>query len=56
LQLRDIFVFKQTGLDADGKVLGEYHPTGYIPRCYEELATRGLPIKEEMFQPKGENK
>jgi septum site-determining protein MinD len=50
LQLKDIFIFKQEGIDRDGRVLGDYQPTGYVPQCYGELVTRGLPIKKEMFQ------
>ncbi len=49
LKLEDIFVYKQTGIDSSGKVLGAYQPTGRIPRCYEDFVTRGLPIKKEMF-------
>jgi septum site-determining protein MinD len=48
-ELEDVFVFKQTGLDSDGKILGSYQPTGYIPICYEDFATRGLPIDRSIF-------
>jgi len=50
LELKDVFVFKQTGIDADGRILGEYKPTGYVPACYEEFKTRGLPIDKGMFK------
>jgi pilus assembly protein CpaF len=49
LQLSDIFVFKQKGLDTNGTILGDYQATGYIPMCYEEFATRGLPIDQTIF-------
>jgi pilus assembly protein CpaF len=49
VQLADVFIFKQRGLDDTGRVLGEYSATGYIPRCYEELITRGLPIDKNLF-------
>jgi pilus assembly protein CpaF len=52
LKLSDIFVFKQTGVDNTGKVLGSYQPTGRIPRCFDDFVTRGLPVRKEMFQPK----
>ena len=55
LIIKDIFVFKQTGIDSDGRVLGAYQPTGIIPRCYDDFITRGLPINREMFQPKQED-
>ena len=51
LKTADIFIFKQTGIDSDGRVLGSYQPTGRIPRCYDDFITRGLPINEAMFQP-----
>lgn len=49
LSLSDIFVFKQTGVDENGKVMGDYVPTGYIPKCYELFKMRSLPIDKEMF-------
>lgn len=52
LKLNDIFVFKQSGVDKDGNVLGGYQPTGVIPECYEEFVTRGFPIEKGMFTPK----
>jgi len=49
-QLKDVFIFKQSGIDSDGRILGEYRPTGYIPLCFEEFKTRGLTIDEKMFK------
>jgi len=51
LRLEDVFVFKQTGIDKDGNILGGYQPTGYIPVCYEEFVTRGMAVNKEMFIP-----
>lgn len=48
--LADIFGFKQTGLDKDGKVLGHFKATGKLPTFYEELKTRGIVLPEEMFK------
>jgi len=50
MQLEDVFIFKQIGIDKDGKILGDYKPTGYTPMCYEEFKTRGLLIDENMFK------
>ena len=52
IDLQDIFVFKQTGLDQTGKVLGEFSPTGYIPTLYDELKPRGIELSKEIFNPK----
>lgn len=49
LQLADVFVFKQKGIDADGVILGEYQATGYVPMVYEDFLTRGLPVDKNIF-------
>jgi len=49
LELADVFVYKQKGINKDGTTIGEFTPTGYIPQCYEEFATRGFPIDKSMF-------
>lgn len=49
LDLRDVFVYDQKGLGENGIVLGDYRPTGYIPKCYEELTSMGLKIDKGMF-------
>ncbi|HOW35297.1 MAG TPA: ATPase, T2SS/T4P/T4SS family [Candidatus Omnitrophota bacterium] len=49
LNMKDVFLFEQKGVDADGKILGAYKPTGYVPACYPDFATRGIPLKKEIF-------
>lgn len=49
VQMADVFVFRQKGIDATGKIVGDFEATGYIPQCYEDLVTRGLDIKKDMF-------
>ena len=49
--IKDIFVFKNQGIDPDGNVLGYYTATGYIPLIFEDLKTRGLPVDKKLFQP-----
>ena len=51
VQLQDIYIFKQTGIDPEGKILGHFCPTGTVPKCYDELITRGMAINKEMFDP-----
>jgi len=46
---RDIFIFQQTGLSEDGKVLGYYKATGYIPPFVEELKIRGIKLNMNIF-------
>lgn len=50
LQLEDVFIFEQKGIDSDGRILGEYKSTGYVPACFEEFKTRGLLIDKKMFK------
>jgi pilus assembly protein CpaF len=49
ITLSDIFVFKQSGMEADGTIVGELRPTGLIPRFYEELKQRGLSVDMSIF-------
>jgi pilus assembly protein CpaF len=51
VQLQDIFVFKQTGVDGDGRVLGQLTPTGVIPQCLEHLAASGEGLDISIFTP-----
>ena len=50
VDLRDVFVFHQKGVDSDGKVLGDFEATGYVPKCFEEFVTRGLNVRREIFE------
>ncbi|MCB0323456.1 MAG: Flp pilus assembly complex ATPase component TadA [Bdellovibrionales bacterium] len=49
VQLQDVFVFRQSGYGADGKVAGEHRATGYIPKFFKLLQERGLPVNAEVF-------
>ncbi|MCP4885476.1 MAG: CpaF family protein [Planctomycetaceae bacterium] len=45
-QLQDIFVFKQTGMEA-GKTMGHFVATGVVPRLSDELSARGIDISTQ---------
>jgi len=47
--LEDVFGFKPAGLDADGKIQGDFYRTGYAPRCLERMAECGVELSREMF-------
>lgn len=49
LYLQDIFRFKQTGIDSNGKVHGQFIATGYIPYCLEEMKHKNLGFDESFF-------
>ncbi|MDF1562644.1 MAG: ATPase, T2SS/T4P/T4SS family [Deltaproteobacteria bacterium] len=48
--LQDIFIFKQEGFDENGKVKGRFLATGFIPKFYDELQRRGIPVNMEIFR------
>ncbi|RJP27412.1 MAG: pilus assembly protein TadA [Candidatus Omnitrophota bacterium] len=50
VDLKDIFSFKQTGIDKEGNVLGDFQATGYIPSFIEEIKVKGIPLSEDMFK------
>jgi len=46
---QEIFVFKQQGVDAAGRVVGRYQPTGTVPKMVERLRARGVKFPMEVF-------
>jgi hypothetical protein len=46
---QDIFVFKQTGVRPDGKIVGHHTPTGNIPTFLDELGAKGIAVPREIF-------
>jgi pilus assembly protein CpaF len=53
ITLQDIFIFKQTGVDAEGKVLGEMKPTGIVPTFFEQFESEGIKLGNDIFFPDG---
>jgi len=47
---QDLFVFQQIGVDADGKVLGQFVATGHLPTFFNELRIKGIELDESLFQ------
>jgi pilus assembly protein CpaF len=47
--INDIFVYKQSGVDSKGKVIGKFVATGYIPKFIEALETKGISIPKGLF-------
>jgi pilus assembly protein CpaF len=50
---QDIFVFRQTGVDAEGKAEGTFRATGNIPRCLERFQAHGLKLDRHIFTSAG---
>ncbi len=49
--MQDLFTFKQTGIDENGKILGEFKPTGAMPTFFDTLRYRGMSLDPGIFQP-----
>jgi pilus assembly protein CpaF len=47
--LSEIFTFKQTGIEKDGKITGELKPTGIRPLFSTKLEAAGFKLKPEIF-------
>jgi pilus assembly protein CpaF len=50
ITMQDIFTFKQEGFDADGKVIGHFVATGFVPQFYDDLQRRGIPVNMDIFR------
>ena len=48
---QDIFVFKQTGLNEEQKIVGHFMPTGVLPKCLPHLRSLGMEFGMELFAP-----
>ena len=49
VQLQDIFLFQQEGLDKRGMVTGRFKATGFIPTFYEDLRRTGFDVDLRCF-------
>jgi pilus assembly protein CpaF len=48
--MQDLFVFKQTGVDADRKAQGYFSATGIRPKCLERLEVSGTTLPPGLFE------
>ena len=51
--MQDLFRFEQTGIDTDGRVLGELRTTGIRPRFAEKFEAHGIHLQADLFTPAG---
>lgn len=47
--LQDIFTFRQEGIGKNGKVLGKFQATGFIPKFVEMLERKGYKVPRGIF-------
>ena len=51
IQLQDIFLFEQKGVDDNGKVIGHHYATGITPKLTAQIEAEGVRLDKEIFQP-----
>lgn len=49
ITLGEIFKFKETGMDKNRKILGQYQAVGYIPSFIQKLADKGVVVPRDLF-------
>ncbi len=47
--LQDIFLYEQTGVDNNGKILGTHRATGIMPKCMDKFAGEGIFLPQDIF-------
>ena len=48
--LQDIFYYKQDGFTEDNKVRGRYVASGFVPKFYDDLQRKGIPVNMSIFR------
>jgi pilus assembly protein CpaF len=49
--MQEIFKFEQTGVTADGVVIGRFLATGIRPKFEQRLRTRGIVLRDDLYDP-----
>jgi pilus assembly protein CpaF len=49
--MQDLFRYNQRGVDSDGRVIGEFLPTGIRPRFSEKFEIAGIRLPADLFMP-----
>src|ERR1700716_3509826 len=48
ITMQEIFVFESQGAGPDGKIIGQFKPTGIRPKILDRMFTMGLPLPPEI--------
>jgi len=49
VNMRDIFAFKQTGIDNQGNIIGGFQAAGNLPTFIDEVRLKGINMPDSMF-------
>lgn len=52
IQSKDLFRYTQTGVDENGKVQGNFAPTGELPTFFAEFKAKGIDLPADIFKVK----
>jgi len=51
--MQDIYRFEQRGIDSEGRIVGEFRPTGIRPQFVERFAIAGIELPQDVFGAAG---
>jgi pilus assembly protein CpaF len=51
ITMQEIFAYQQTGVDADGRIVGHFQASGIRPRFADRLRSFGIHLPDRMFDP-----
>jgi pilus assembly protein CpaF len=51
IQMQDIFLFEQQGMDANGQLKGRHYATGITPKFLSKLEAEGINLAADIFSP-----
>ena len=51
ITMQEVFHFRQTGMSAEGQVLGHFEATGIRPRFLDHVMSHGITLAPELFRP-----
>ena len=49
--MQEIFRYRQTGMSAEGQVIGKFEATGIRPRFIDQVSSHGITLSTELFRP-----
>jgi pilus assembly protein CpaF len=51
--MQDVYRFEQRGIDTEGRIVGEFRPTGIRPQFVERFALAGIELPQDVFGAAG---
>ena len=52
ITMAELFSFQRQGVEQDGRVIGQFKPTGVLPTFIDELRRRGMDLNLAIFDPR----